>query len=56
MYIVGEQFEAKKQHACGGKIWTVVRVGADYKIKCNSCQREILLNKDKLDKIVKKKV
>ena len=56
MYIVGEQFESKKQHACGEKLWTIVRVGADYKIRCNNCKREILITKEKLDKIIKKKI
>ena len=56
MYIVGEQFESKKQHACGGKTWDIVRVGADYKIKCQTYKRELLITKDKLDKIIKKKI
>jgi len=55
MYLVGEQFESKKQHACGGKNWTIVRVGADYKVKCNTCNREILLDKSKLDKMIRLK-
>ncbi|MBQ3048200.1 MAG: DUF951 domain-containing protein [Clostridia bacterium] len=53
MYTVGEQFEGKKQHACGGKMWTIIRVGADYKIKCNTCNRELMLEKHKLDKMIK---
>lgn len=54
MYEVGQIFNSKKPHACGKNEWTIVRVGSDYKIKCNNCNRIILLSKDKLDKMVKK--
>lgn len=54
MYEVGQLFESKKPHACGKNEWTIIRVGSDYKIKCNFCNRIILLAKDKLDKMVKK--
>ena len=54
MYELNQVFESKKQHACGNNEWTIVRVGSDYKIKCNACSRIILLSKDKLDKMIKK--
>ncbi len=43
----------KKPHACGENMWTITRVGADIKIKCDNCSREIML--DRLDFIKKLK-
>ena len=35
----------KKQHACGTNLWTITRNGADIKIKCNNCGREIMMDR-----------
>ena len=47
----------KKQHACGTNLWTITRNGADVKIKCNNCGREILMDRlefmRKLKKVIK---
>lgn len=47
----------KKQHACGTNEWTITRVGADVKIKCNNCSREIMMDRlefyKKLKKVIK---
>ena len=50
----GEILETKKPHPCGGKEWEVVRAGADYKIKCKTCGRVIMLGHDELLKRLKK--
>lgn len=33
----------KKPHPCGGSDWRVVRLGADIGLKCQTCDRRILL-------------
>ena len=47
----------KKQHACGTNLWTITRNGADVKLKCNNCGREILMDRlefmRKLKKVIK---
>ena len=47
----------KKQHACGTNLWTITRNGADIKIKCNNCGREIMMDRlefmRKLKKVIK---
>ena len=53
-YELGTLIESKKPHPCGNSIWTVVRVGADYKIKCNGCGRIVMLSYDDLNKRTKK--
>ena len=55
MYQLNQIIKTKKTHACGANEWTVVRTGADYKIKCNNCGRVLLVDSSKLDKMVKNK-
>ena len=35
----------KKPHACGTNSWTIIRVGADNKIKCNACGRIVMMDR-----------
>lgn len=44
----------KKPHACQTNLWTITRVGADIKIKCKNCGREIMLDRLEFYKKVKK--
>ena len=50
---VNGQVKTKKPHACGCSEWTVVRVGADIKLKCNNCGRIVMIPSDKAVKIIK---
>ncbi len=50
----GAKIIAKKNHACGGNSWTVIRVGADIKLKCDNCGRILILSHDETNKIIKK--
>ena len=52
-YLVGDNVITRKAHACGGDKWTVVRTGADYKIKCDRCGRVVMLNSEQFHKAVK---
>ena len=51
---VGDRIEMKKQHPCGGKVFTVLRVGMDFKIRCDKCGREVMLPRKKAEKNIKK--
>ena len=35
----------KKPHACGSNEWTIIRVGADVKIRCNACGRIVMMDR-----------
>lgn len=50
---VGQNVITRKPHACGGNVFEVLRVGADYKIKCQKCGHVIVLDSDKFHKAVK---
>lgn len=45
---LGTVVETKKPHPCGGKLWEIVRIGADWKIKCKTCGRVVMLTYDEL--------
>ena len=51
---VGDILEMKKQHPCGNKRFQVLRVGMDFKIKCEQCRHEIMLPRVKAEKNIKK--
>ncbi len=52
-YVVGMKIQTKKSHVCGSNTWTVIRTGADIKIKCDGCAREVMIPKFELDKKIK---
>lgn len=51
---VGEKILMKKQHPCGCSIFTVLRVGMDFKLKCDGCGHEVMLPRVKAEKNIKK--
>lgn len=51
---IGDIVELKKQHACGCKEFEITRVGMDIKIKCTKCERVIMLDRETLEKRIKK--
>jgi len=53
-YKVNSIVVMKKGHPCGANEWTVVRVGADIKIKCNNCGRIIMLPRIEFNKKLKR--
>ena len=51
---VGDKIVTKKPHPCGCSDWTIVRVGADVKIKCEKCNRIVMLSLGEFNKRLKK--
>jgi hypothetical protein len=52
-YNIGDHIITKKKHVCGSDEWEVLRTGAEIKIKCIKCSREIMVFKTELDKKIK---
>ena len=52
----GDTLEMKKEHPCGSRRWTVLRVGMDFRLKCQGCGHLILIPRTKFEKMVKGKV
>ena len=46
--------ELKKPHPCGSKTFKVMRTGSDIKIVCCECGRALILERIKLEKMIKK--
>ena len=44
----------KKAHPCGGKEWLVLRVGMDFRLRCLTCGREMMILRGKAERSVKK--
>ena len=40
---LGDILTMKKAHPCGQKQWQVLRTGADLRLRCMGCQREIMV-------------
>ena len=53
-YSIGTKLIMKKQHPCGTNLWEVIRLGADIKIKCTGCGRNVMIPRIEFDKKIKK--
>jgi hypothetical protein len=40
----------KKPHPCGEKQWQVLRVGADFRLRCLGCGHEVMIPRSKAEK------
>lgn len=53
-YKVGDIISLKKGHPCGENKWLIERLGADIKIKCLGCEKNIWLKRIEFDKKIRK--
>lgn len=53
---LNDKLKLKKSHPCGSNVFTVIRTGADIKIKCDKCDHIIMLDRQKLQKQIKEKL
>ena len=51
---VGDVLQMKKKHPCGADTFTVLRIGADFKIRCSGCGHEVMTPRVKVEKNIKK--
>ncbi len=52
-YSVGDIVKMRKLHPCGGDEWEVLRTGVDFRLRCRTCGRVIMLARPKFEKGVK---
>ena len=56
-YGLNDIVEMKKEHPCHkSKLWTIIRVGADIKIKCMGCGNVIMFPRHEFERKMKKVV
>ena len=48
-----DRIQMKKTHPCGGKIFRILRVGSQVRVVCESCGRDMTLDRVKLEKAIK---
>lgn len=51
---VGDTLLMKKKHPCGANTFSVLRVGMDFKIRCNGCSHEVMAPRTAIEKSIKK--
>ena len=44
-FLLGDLVQTRKKHPCGSDQWTVIRVGADIKIRCSGCSHIVMMDR-----------
>lgn len=53
---VGDRVEMRKPHACGANLWTVLRIGADIRVRCEQCGRSVMLAREQFERAVRRRL
>ncbi len=49
-YEVGDIIKLKKVHPCGSAEWEILRVGADFRLRCLGCGRQVMMPRVQIEK------
>lgn len=52
-YEIGDIVKMKKKHPCGSFEWEILRVGADFRLKCLGCGHQIMIARKLVEKNAK---
>ena len=47
---VGDTIQTKKPHPCGSQEWEILRVGADFRLKCLGCAHQVMVPRKLVEK------
>ena len=47
---VGDIVQTRKAHPCGGNQWEIMRVGMDFRLKCQGCEHQVMLSRKLVEK------
>ncbi|MBU3878765.1 DUF951 domain-containing protein [Faecalicatena sp. AGMB00832] len=50
---IGDVIRMKKPHPCGSHEWEILRVGADFRLKCVGCGHQIMVPRKLVEKNTK---
>lgn len=50
----GDVLQMKKPHPCGDNRFLVLRVGADFRLRCQKCGREFMAPRAKMEKSIRR--
>jgi hypothetical protein len=48
--LLGDVVRLRRRHPCGGDTWLVDRLGADIGLRCQTCQRHVLIERPTLER------
>ena len=48
-----DRIKLKKPHPCGGEIFRIVRVGSEVRVICETCGRDMTVDRIKLEKAIR---
>ncbi len=51
---VGDIITLKKSHPCGSNRWQVLRIGADFRLRCMGCGHEIMSPRSNIERFIRK--
>lgn len=51
---IGDKLLMKKKHPCGCDTFTVLRIGMDFRLRCDKCAHEVMVPRQKTEKNIKK--
>ena len=52
-YEVGDIVKLKKPHPCGSQEWEILRVGADFRLKCLGCGHMFMVTRRREEKNIR---
>ena len=47
---IGQVIKLKKPHPCGVNEWEIIRVGADFRLKCRGCAHQVMVTRKLVEK------
>ena len=47
---LGQVIKMKKPHPCGDNQWEILRVGADFRLKCLGCGHQVMIPRKTVEK------
>ncbi len=50
---VGDRLKMKKPHPCGGDVFDVLRVGADFRVRCVKCGRDVMVPRARIERNIR---
>ena len=50
---VGDMIKMKKKHPCGSYEWEVLRIGADFRLKCCGCEHKVMIPRRLVEKNIR---
>lgn len=49
-FAIGDIIRMKKPHPCGTYEWEILRVGADFRLKCTGCGHQVMVPRKLVEK------